>query len=316
MEDNLHIQQRRKKILSWTAVGLWVVSLFIFSSLYGGTASWLMNRMVDMFCAVLAAMTGELSDGAMEMVHRLTPYALQALGYMVLAVLCWNAFRLTGLGKRAAPALSLAAVSLFAVTDELHQIIPPGRVPSVFDWCIDVGAALLILGGIWLFQLAWEKLPRLVNRETVSYVVFGVLTTIVNIVAYLLCNTAISRAGIMSGVACTLLSTTVAWILAVLFAYVVNKWFVFQSKTDTLSAALREFGLFIAARLFSYGVDAVGMVLMVNVMHLGNAFSKIFMNVIVMIMNYFFSKWFIFNKEKKSASPSTPSSPDSGQTTL
>lgn len=307
MDDHLHIQQRRKKILSWTAVGLWVVSLFIFSSLYGGTAAQLMQGITNKACSVLAAMAGDLSADALKLVQQLTPYALQAMGYMVLAVLCWNAFRLTGLGKRAAPALSLAAVSLFAVTDELHQIIPPGRVPSILDWCIDVGAALLILGGIWLFQLAWEKLPRLVNRETVSYVVFGVLTTIVNIVVYLLCNTAITRAGIMSDVACTLFSTTVAWIVAVLFAYVVNKWFVFQSKTNSISAALKEFGLFIAARLFSYGVDAVGMVLMVNVMHLGNAFSKIFMNVIVMIMNYFFSKWFIFNKEKKSSpSPDEP----------
>ena len=80
--------------------------------------------------------------------------------------------------------MGLAVTTLFAVTDELHQIFTPGRMPRVVDFAVSFGAALLILGGIRLFQFVWIKYPKAVNRETVSYVVFGVLTTIINIVTY------------------------------------------------------------------------------------------------------------------------------------
>lgn len=59
-------------------------------------------------------------------IELLTPATLQFLAYMLLAVLCWNAFRLCGLGINSAPAMGLAVTTLFAVTDELHQIFTPG----------------------------------------------------------------------------------------------------------------------------------------------------------------------------------------------
>ena len=177
-------------------------------------------------------------------------------------------------------------------------------MPRIPDFLVSFAGALLVLGGIRLFQFAWKTYPRVVNRETVSYVVFGVLTTIINIVTYLLCSTAFTAARAMNEVVINLVSNVIAWVVAVIFAYVVNKLFVFQSRVDTLRAAVKECGLFIGARLLSLGVDAVGMVLMVNVARLNKAFSKIAMNVVVMVMNYFFSKWIIFTGKKgKELSP-------------
>ena len=130
--------------------------------------------------------------------------------------------------------------------------------------------------------------------------IFGVLTTLVNIVVYLLCDTAMGV--FLTGAVLTLVTNSIAWVAAVIFAYVVNKLFVFRSKTETAKAALIEFALFIGARLLSYGVDTLGMVLLVDVLHVSGIVSKVLMNIVVMIMNYFFSKWFIFNKGKKPAS--------------
>ena len=290
---------RPLKILSWSAVGLWSLGLFLLSGLPGQTADMWLHTAGEWLIQILAAMLQPLPAGLPAFLDSYLSLLLLAAGYMALAALSWNALRLSGLGMNAAAALALAITTLYGVIDELHQILIPGRLARIGDWAVGFGASLFLLACTWLFQMALLKFPKFVNRETVSYVVFGVLTTLVNIVTYLLCKTALDAAGSISEVARTLVSTSVAWLIAVLFAYVVNKLFVFQSKTDCARAALREFALFIAARLFSYAVDALGMVLMVNIAHLGDAFSKIIMNIVVMVMNYFFSKWFIFNKDRK-----------------
>ncbi len=286
-------------LLAWMAAGCWMLLLIVLSCVNGRIAGVWLGDVSGMAQGVLEAMLGPASPELARWIGLLTPGVLQFLAYMLLAVLCWNAFRLCGLGVNSAPAMGLAVTTLFAVTDELHQIFTPGRMPRITDFLVSFAGALLILGGIRLFQFAWGKYPRVVNRETVSYVVFGVLTTIINIVTYLLCSTAFTAARAMNEVLINLTSNVIAWVAAVIFAYVVNKLFVFQSRVDTLRAAAREFALFIGARLLSLGVDAAGMVLMVNVAHLNKAFSKIAMNVVVMVMNYFFSKWIIFAGSRK-----------------
>lgn len=155
-----------------------------------------------------------------------------------------------------------------------------------------MAGAFVLLAGIWVFQFLWFRFPHLVNRETVSYVVFGVLTTVVNIVAFQVCFNTFPMTPVLRNT----VSNTIAWILAVVFAYVVNKLFVFQSKTTGFKELLWEAGKFVGARLLSYVVDMAGMLLLVNLLHVNSGLSKIGMNVIVMIMNYFFSKWFIFKE--------------------
>lgn len=74
---------------------------------------------------------------------------------------------------------------------------------------------------VLLWRWTWRKFPRLLNRETVSYVVFGVLTTLVNMAVY---GLSYNTLGIHN-----LISNAIAWTAAVLFAYAVNKLFVFHS---------------------------------------------------------------------------------------
>ncbi len=138
-----------------------------------------------------------------------------------------------------------------------------------------------------------ELFGKYVNRETVSYLIFGVLTTAVNyIVSFLImffCKDI--RYDIRVNV-----STVVAWVAAVLFAYITNKIFVFQSKTRDIKSIFKELTAFITARLLSFGFEIVWMNVTVNVMNLNFYISKLIAQVVIVILNYIFSKLFIFKK--------------------
>lgn len=135
-----------------------------------------------------------------------------------------------------------------------------------------------------------EKIKqKLFTREIVLYLVAGVLTTIVNIISYhIFCNII----GIES-----LISNGIAWVLSVLFAYVANDKFVFVQEKMTKQQEFKKFVKFITARLFSFGVDEAGMFLFVEIVFIHNIIAKIIMNVIVVILNYIFSKVFIFKNK-------------------
>ena len=87
-----------------------------------------------------------------------------------------------------------------------------------------------------------ELVKKFCNRETISYLIFGILTTIVNQVTFEICK--------FMGVN-YVVSTIIAWILAVSFAYITNKLFVFESKSWETSLILKEISSFVACRLFS-----------------------------------------------------------------
>ena len=134
-----------------------------------------------------------------------------------------------------------------------------------------------------------EKIKALLQkyREQVSYIFFGGLTTLVNMLAFYL----LDRAGLGPVPA-----TALAQVLAVLFAYVTNKLFVFQSKTDSLGALLREMGSFFACRAISFFLDIGIMWLTVDKLGWPNMLMKIISNVLIVIVNYVASKLLIFNR--------------------
>ena len=84
--------------------------------------------------------------------------------------------------------------------------------------------------------------------------------------------------------------------MAVLFAYVTNRLFVFKSKSKG-KEKFKEFIKFIGARIISLGMDMAGMALMVSLLHWNDAISKIIVQVLVVLANYVFSKLFIFKKK-------------------
>lgn len=305
MDEQQKKRQRIYKLLyTWLPAGLWLIMMLYLSVQSADMVSRLFGMVRRAAVTVADAMLKDgLTPAGADLVGTIACLGVAFVGFGGLALFFLLAFRASGLGPRSSLALSFALCLLVAVMQEMIQIFIPGRSPRVSECILNAAFSLVVLAGVAAFQWAWKKFPRIFNRETVSYVVFGVLTTLVNIFSYLPLYKVLLATGMADPVV-NIISNTTAWVLSVLFAYVTNKLFVFHSKTATAAAAWREFLLFIGARLASYGVDMVGMLLLVNLLHVQNGIAKIVTNVIVMIMNYFFSKLFIFNKEKSAGQDS------------
>ena len=126
-------------------------------------------------------------------------------------------------------------------------------------------------------------------ESVILYLIFGVLTTLVNFAAYHICYTKLQFPN--------LVSNTIAWILSVLFAFITNKIWVF--KSFGLSKLAQELFAFITARLFTGFLDTAIMFVGVDVLKRNWIIAKIVSSVVVVILNYIFSKLFIFRKNKE-----------------
>ena len=135
-----------------------------------------------------------------------------------------------------------------------------------------------------MFKNLYEKL---FNKEVILYLIFGVLTTLVDTVVFYISNYTIHIHYVIS--------TCLAWIFAVLFAYITNKIFVFSSTKNNQNI-FKEIFYFFSLRLVSLLLSIVFMVIMVNYLHIPEIISKILVNIFVVISNYFFSKIFIFKR--------------------
>lgn len=138
-----------------------------------------------------------------------------------------------------------------------------------------------------MIKKIWDKV---MNREVISYLIFGVLTTLVNWVVY----AAMVKVHIDYHIA-----TAVAWAVSVLFAFIVNKIFVFQSYNMRPAFVMKEITSFVACRAVSGVMEMVFMIVMVSWIHMDEYISKIAVSVIVVIVNYVFSKLFIFRKSEE-----------------
>ena len=124
-----------------------------------------------------------------------------------------------------------------------------------------------------------------ITREIFLYVVFGALTTLINIVSYSLLYYSF-------GVSNTL-STIISWVLSVVFAYVTNKIWVFESKNKS---TIKEAAEFFLSRLSTGLFDLLVMYIFVELLMLEGGIIKVISNVLVIILNYLLSKLFVFKK--------------------
>ena len=100
-----------------------------------------------------------------------------------------------------------------------------------------------------------DKIRKLLNRETILYIIFGVATTVVNYaVFHLLYNVLWHQEN-------SLTANAAAFVAAVIFAFVVNKLFVFESRSWALNVLKREIPSFLAGRIGSFGIEEAGLFL-------------------------------------------------------
>jgi len=130
-------------------------------------------------------------------------------------------------------------------------------------------------------------------RELLLYGIFGVLTTALNILVYYLL-----RSAFPPDIAYKQLANAIAWLISVLFAYGTNRAFVFSQRANTPWGILRELLSFMAARLLTGGLDMGIMYVGLAVLHLYDMAVKVASNVLVIVLNYILSKFFIFKKEE------------------
>ena len=122
-------------------------------------------------------------------------------------------------------------------------------------------------------------------KEIINYLIFGGLTTLISIITYALFAKVFHIDYLISNV--------LAWIIAVLFAYITNKMFVFESKSKK---NIKEITSFFFFRIVSLIMEMVILYVFVDMLHIDDLVTKIIAQIIVIISNYVFSKVFVFKK--------------------
>ncbi|NLK73787.1 MAG: GtrA family protein [Clostridiales bacterium] len=131
-------------------------------------------------------------------------------------------------------------------------------------------------------------IKKFINRETIAYGIAGVMTTLVNFISY----ETFFRLGLSN-----LNANALAWVIAVSFAYIVNKINVFKAKSKDIKDEISKLVKFFGARLVTLGVEQVGMYLFIERLGYHRLLVKAALTGFVIVLNYIFSKLFIFNKK-------------------
>ena len=136
-----------------------------------------------------------------------------------------------------------------------------------------------------------KKLKELYVRyyDMIVYLFFGALTTAMNYLVYIPCTELLKISAAVS--------TTLAWVAAVLFAYVTNKPFVYRSHDWSIKTVLPEFAKFTLSRLGSGALNVFLMWLTVDRWHWNNLLMMVLVSILVVIINYITGKLMVFRKK-------------------
>ncbi len=250
----------------------------VAAAILGAASPSLRTAVKDGVIAVADMLTGGLPSALSLPLER---YAVAGVLVCLTALAAWMLWLWLGEKPLIASGVGIAA-SLIPAACGVFSGAMLSAVAAVVGGVVSVAA-------MWVYTWLQKKLPSVFNRETVSYIVFGVLTTVVSFVSQMI----FSSMGLP-----VFVNTVGSWVCAVTFAYVVNKLFVFESHTDTAKAFFRELWLFFAARLVSLGLELVFMMITVEWLSFNEAICKLIAQVFILIANYIFSKLVIFKKKK------------------
>lgn len=134
-----------------------------------------------------------------------------------------------------------------------------------------------------------ELIKKVFTKEVIFYGIFGVLTTLINIGSFYL----MTKFGKVNDN----LANNIAIVLAVLFAYFTNKDLVFHSEADCFGEKVVEFCRFILGRLFTMAIESIGGSLLFKYCPISPIISKCLITIVVIILNFFISKFFAFKKK-------------------
>lgn len=125
-------------------------------------------------------------------------------------------------------------------------------------------------------------------KELILYGICGALTTILDIgIFWFLANIVNLH---------YLVANAIAWFLAITFSFLANKYYVFESKSFARNVWVKEAAEFFGARGLSCVIDMGGMFLLVSILDINKNYAKLFINLVVIVINYILSKFWIFKK--------------------
>ena len=127
-------------------------------------------------------------------------------------------------------------------------------------------------------------------EELVMYIIVGVCTMIVSLASYYILANPL---GIYYQTA-----NIISWVLAVAFAYVTNKKFVFKSRYSGLSGTAKEMASFVSSRIASLLAEVISMYFFVQICQIDDNIVKLMNQVLVTVLNYIFSKFWVFRKSR------------------
>lgn len=130
------------------------------------------------------------------------------------------------------------------------------------------------------------------NKEIINYLIIGVLTTVVSLATYYICVITFLNPNNSLELQ---IANIISWTIAVLFAYVTNRKYVFESKEKNI---LKEGLKFASSRLLTLIIDMGCMFLFVTIFKINDKIAKLIVQVIITVLNYIISKFLVFNGEK------------------
>ena len=174
-------------------------------------------------------------------------------------------------------------------------VVPVIFITGIFiDWI----RSRIFKAGEKLFDICYKI--YLSKKEVFDYLVTGGLTTAINWIAYILCAYVLLNKVVPDETVREWIANAIAWVAAVIFAYVTNRIFIFHSDKTGFGPIMKEFGAFVSARVISFVIEQILFVGALYIMD--DIVAKLLIGIIVVILNYVFSKLWIFKKnpeEKK-----------------
>ena len=137
-----------------------------------------------------------------------------------------------------------------------------------------------------------EKIRKFIDKywNVLSYLFFGGLTTLVNFLVYFPLYNWVCWSGALSNI--------FAWFAAVIFAFLTNKSFVFQSHDWSHDVVLPELFKFVSCRIVSGLLETAVIWIFVDMLYLNGNWFKVLVSIFVVVLNYIFSRWIVFTNKK------------------
>ncbi len=130
-------------------------------------------------------------------------------------------------------------------------------------------------------------------QEIINYLIVGVLTTVVSIVTYFLFSLVLD----IENNILFILANILSWICAVIFAYITNKKFVFNTTTSNKKEEIKVFSMFVSSRITTLLIELAFMFVTVKIILINDKIAKVIAQFIVIVLNYILSKLFVFKKK-------------------